>query len=91
MTNDLGCQAVLSDILFCLTYESSGIIARVRLQALDVCEAKTSPHLGVWQPGVLARTHTRRRIQRPLLVCVGALTKYFPSHLLQHRLHALSC
>lgn len=50
MTNDLGCQAVLSDILFCLTYEPSGIIARVRLQALDVCEAKTSPHLGVGNP-----------------------------------------
>jgi hypothetical protein len=39
MANDLGYQAVLSDILFCLTYQASGRLQDFDSEAGDVCEA----------------------------------------------------
>src|SRR5437660_3966891 len=74
MTNDLDCQAVLSNILFCLTYEPSG-----RLQGFDY-----RPRMCAKQKHFCILAYLFP-IQRLLLVAPN----YFPSHLLHRRQHAL--
>lgn len=59
MANDLGCHAVLSDILACLTYKPSKRLSRVRLRALDMWE-----HLGV---GSLEHERSRPHPLSPLM------------------------